>query len=155
MGQPNYAQGAPMEKSLERFLTSETGAVTVDWVVLTAAIIGLGGAVMVSTGSGTMSLASLAQTTLTDQEINGYGVYSGPTVTGVRNSWSVWLEDGDEDLAFFDMSNGEVWVMRTLYIGDNDPVVSLQVYNGPILDTDPGLIDPDGFFAVAAENYVR
>ncbi len=39
------------------FLNDESGAVTVDWVVLTAAIVGLGIAVLTSVGSGTTSLA--------------------------------------------------------------------------------------------------
>jgi Flp pilus assembly pilin Flp len=39
-------------KSFNKFLSDESGAVTVDWVVLTAALVGLGLAVMsvVSTG---------------------------------------------------------------------------------------------------------
>jgi Flp pilus assembly pilin Flp len=40
------------------FLNDESGAVTVDWVVLTAAIVGLGIAVLTSVGGGTTSLAS-------------------------------------------------------------------------------------------------
>ena len=39
------------------FLNDESGAVTVDWVVLTAAIIGLGIAVLTSVGGGTTTLA--------------------------------------------------------------------------------------------------
>lgn len=39
-----------------RFATREDGAVTVDWVVLTAAIAGLGIAVLTSVTSGTKSV---------------------------------------------------------------------------------------------------
>jgi Flp pilus assembly pilin Flp len=39
------------------FLNDESGAVTVDWVVLTAAIVGLGIAVLTSVGTGTTTLA--------------------------------------------------------------------------------------------------
>ncbi len=39
------------------FLKDESGAVTVDWVVLTAAIVGLGIAVLTSVGGGTQTLA--------------------------------------------------------------------------------------------------
>ena len=39
------------------FLNDESGAVTVDWVVLTAAIVGLGIAVLTSVGGGTTTLA--------------------------------------------------------------------------------------------------
>ena len=40
------------------FLADESGAVTVDWVVLTAAIVGLGIAVLTSVGGGTTTLAT-------------------------------------------------------------------------------------------------
>ena len=40
-----------------RFKKDEDGAVTVDWVVLTAAIVGLGIAVLTSVSGGTTSLA--------------------------------------------------------------------------------------------------
>ena len=54
------------------FLKDESGAVTVDWVVLTAAIVGLGIAVLTSVGTGTVSLAdnvsgSLAATTVSTE----------------------------------------------------------------------------------------
>ena len=39
------------------FLNDETGAVTVDWVVLTAAIVGLGMVVMTTVGKGIEDLS--------------------------------------------------------------------------------------------------
>ena len=44
-------------KIANRFNRDEDGAVTVDWVVLTAAIVGLGIAVLASVRGGTTSLA--------------------------------------------------------------------------------------------------
>ena len=44
-------------KLFNAFLNDESGAVTVDWVVLTAAIVGLGIAVLTSVGGGTTTLA--------------------------------------------------------------------------------------------------
>ena len=44
-------------KLFNTFLKDESGAVTVDWVVLTAAIVGLGIAVLTSVGGGTTTLA--------------------------------------------------------------------------------------------------
>ena len=44
-------------KLFNAFLNDESGAVTVDWVVLTAAIVGLGIAVLTSVSGGTRSLA--------------------------------------------------------------------------------------------------
>ncbi|MEE9428730.1 MAG: hypothetical protein V3V25_11330 [Paracoccaceae bacterium] len=43
--------------TLINFINDEDGAVTVDWVVLTAAIVGLGIAVLTSVSGGTTSLA--------------------------------------------------------------------------------------------------
>jgi Flp pilus assembly pilin Flp len=45
-------------KLTRRFRTDEDGAVTVDWVVLTAAIVGMGVAVMTTVKSGTSSVAT-------------------------------------------------------------------------------------------------
>jgi Flp pilus assembly pilin Flp len=51
-------------KLFKKFRKDETGAVTVDWVVLTAAIVGLGVAVMASVRGGTTSLAGKISTGL-------------------------------------------------------------------------------------------
>ena len=45
-----------MLKALKNFRKDEAGAVTVDWVVLTAAIVGLGIAVMASVADGVETL---------------------------------------------------------------------------------------------------
>ena len=55
------------------FKADESGAVTVDWVVLTAAIVGLGMVVMTTVGGGIESLGGEIVTDLTNQSINGYG----------------------------------------------------------------------------------
>jgi hypothetical protein len=54
------------------FWTDESGAVTVDWVVLTASIIGLGAATMASVGSGTMDLADLVNSDLGGTSVASY-----------------------------------------------------------------------------------
>jgi len=43
---------------IKNFKSDESGAVTVDWVVLTAAIVGLGVAVLAAVGSSTENLAT-------------------------------------------------------------------------------------------------
>jgi hypothetical protein len=48
----------------QTFLKAEDGAVTVDWVVLTAAVIGLGMVVISTIGGGTSSMATRTQTSL-------------------------------------------------------------------------------------------
>ncbi|MCC6305895.1 MAG: hypothetical protein IT545_11960 [Rhodobacteraceae bacterium] len=42
---------------VKKFRTDESGAVTVDWVVLTAAIVGLGIVVMTTVGGGITTLS--------------------------------------------------------------------------------------------------
>jgi len=60
-------------KSIRHFVLSEDGAVTVDWVVLTAAIVGLGIAVIASVNSGSNSVASGIQASLTNVTVDSLG----------------------------------------------------------------------------------
>lgn len=53
----------------DAFLNDESGAVTVDWVVLTAAIVGLGIAVVASVSGGMNTLADGVSTSLADGEV--------------------------------------------------------------------------------------
>ncbi|MBY6201258.1 hypothetical protein KUV65_07795 [Maritalea mobilis] len=66
-----------MTALIKNFAKSESGAVTVDWVVLTAAIVGLGLAVMAVVSGGVEDLAGDIDTQLTgqviDQEFSGDG----------------------------------------------------------------------------------
>jgi len=56
---------------LATFLRNEDGAVTVDWVVLTSAIVGLAIAVMLSVGNSTKGLADKISS-----EINSRSVWT-------------------------------------------------------------------------------
>ena len=47
-----------MEKVFKRFVSEDKGSVTTDWVVLTAGLIMLCGAVMITLGIGATDLAS-------------------------------------------------------------------------------------------------
>jgi Flp pilus assembly pilin Flp len=60
-----------MQKFINAFYNDEDGAVTVDWVVLTAAIVGLGLAVLGSVRSGATDLASDIESNLTDTVVGG------------------------------------------------------------------------------------
>jgi Flp pilus assembly pilin Flp len=55
-----------MQALIANFAKSEAGAVTVDWVVLTAAIVGLGLAVMGVVSGGVEDLATDINTSLTN-----------------------------------------------------------------------------------------
>ena len=58
-----------MQKFINKFRRDEDGAVTVDWVVLTAAIVGLGLAIMSTVGSGADSFGSLISSELANGTI--------------------------------------------------------------------------------------
>jgi Flp pilus assembly pilin Flp len=57
---------------LKNFHADESGAVTVDWVVLTAAIVGLAIAVLASVGTGTKNLSNKVSSRLSSQTIATY-----------------------------------------------------------------------------------
>ena len=59
-------------KFVKNFARDEDGAVTVDWVVLTAAIVGLGIAVLASVGGSTKDLADVISGELASQSIATY-----------------------------------------------------------------------------------
>ena len=58
---------------MKTFAADESGAVTVDWVVLTAAIVGLGLAVITSVRSGVQSLGTDIQNSLTSASVASLG----------------------------------------------------------------------------------
>ncbi|TYB82968.1 Flp family type IVb pilin [Maritimibacter fusiformis] len=53
-------------KLMKTFRNDEDGAVTVDWVVLTAAIVGLGIAILTTVQTGTQTLADNISSELAD-----------------------------------------------------------------------------------------
>ena len=57
-------------KLTKRFKDDEDGAVTVDWVVLTAAIVGLGVAVLASVRSATETLGDRISEAVAGQEVD-------------------------------------------------------------------------------------
>jgi Flp pilus assembly pilin Flp len=59
--------------NLKSFAANESGAVTVDWVVLTAAIVGLGIAVITQVRNGTTALATDIQASLTAATVASLG----------------------------------------------------------------------------------
>jgi hypothetical protein len=61
-----------MMNGLVAFFRQDDGAVTVDWVVLTAAIVGLGFAVVTPIATGTTSVSQKTNSRITDVNV-GYG----------------------------------------------------------------------------------
>ncbi|MFA9230524.1 MAG: pilus assembly protein [Microgenomates group bacterium] len=62
---------------LKKFKNDECGAVTVDWVVLTAAIVGLGLVVMNTVGGGVQTLAGKVKTDVSARN-SGYTTQATP-----------------------------------------------------------------------------
>lgn len=58
-----------MMSAFSNFLTCEDGAVTVDWVVLTAAVVGLAVAAYATINSGTGTLTANTDTTLSGMTV--------------------------------------------------------------------------------------
>lgn len=58
-----------MKNFIVKFCSLEDGAITVDWVVLTAAIVGLGTGVILTVGTGTDSVANAAADRIGTHEI--------------------------------------------------------------------------------------
>ncbi|PVH29352.1 hypothetical protein DDE20_08315 [Pararhodobacter oceanensis] len=58
-----------MTTSLKTFARDDSGAVTVDWVVLTAAIVGLGLAVVTSVRTGVGALGTEISTSLSSASV--------------------------------------------------------------------------------------
>ena len=54
---------------IKSFANDEAGAVTVDWVVLTAAIVGLGIVVMTTVGGGITTLATSTSSAISTQTV--------------------------------------------------------------------------------------
>ncbi|MFN3953616.1 MAG: Flp family type IVb pilin [Pararhodobacter sp.] len=58
---------------IKHFHNDESGAVTVDWVVLTAAVVGLGIAVVATVRTGVGTLGTNISTALTTGTVTGIG----------------------------------------------------------------------------------
>lgn len=65
-----------LKNFITKFLKDDSGAVTVDWVVLTAAIVGLGMVIMTQVGGG---IESMSATVVSDLEgrASGYEALGG------------------------------------------------------------------------------
>lgn len=59
-----------MIKFIKKFRKEEEGAVTVDWVVLTAAVVGLGVAGVATVKTGVDSLATKINSGVADETVN-------------------------------------------------------------------------------------
>jgi Flp pilus assembly pilin Flp len=75
-----------MTNLIKNFATSESGAVTVDWVVLTAALVGLGLAVMAVVSGGVENLSADIGQSLADANPETNPFAANATFTGAGDS---------------------------------------------------------------------
>ena len=126
------------------FLHAESGAVTVDWVVLTAAITGLGLASAAAVRTGTSDLGSEISTSLSGASVAdlgcmgagtgqaGFECYAGPTIVAAAGGYGFgtgggcWMDsDGNGGcgtptmtmVEFYTMSDGQTYSRRTVSSG--------------------------------------
>ena len=96
---------------IEAFVRSESGAVTVDWVVITAAVVGIGLGAASSVRTGTASVAGDIDTSLSAASVGG-GVllldgfaYSEHTANQWNGMFAAFANRSDDDLMRF--ANGQ------------------------------------------------
>jgi hypothetical protein len=83
-----------LKTSAAHFAQSEDGAVTVDWVVLTAALVGLGLATMAVVSGGVEDLSDEVSVELASIEV-GANLFGG--LSGAGSGWTPYL--GEDDIA--------------------------------------------------------
>jgi Flp pilus assembly pilin Flp len=102
-----------MKKLFNRFVRDERGAVTVDWVVMTAAIVGLGVAVTVAVSPGMSQLAGKISDSVGSIQVNLGGAEAGngeeQEITGIG---------ADPDRTGFDYFHGEEMAELGAFGGD-------------------------------------
>jgi len=125
------------------FFKDETGAVTVDFVVLTAAIVGLGSAVMTTTAGGTTGLAGTISAYLGDTKIGNYlPVVAISANRGIRTDipancpkGGIICQPGGYAVSTqYGMSDGTALVRTTTYLDGQAPVESWSDLDGNAVD---------------------
>lgn len=138
---------------VQTFLRAESGAVAVDWVVLSAAVVGMGIAAVGSVRSGISALGSDVSTSLSNASVASLGVlgsdgYSGPWVSrpAFGGHGMVWSEDGTcgkngvctPSTTFivqsYEIDNGEIWTQTSVQVDGQDQVVTWTDPNGDTVD---------------------
>ena len=150
----------------QSFASDEAGAVSVDWVVLTAAVVGMGIASVVVVRDGSTSLAEDVEFSLTSTQVAplgclgsaggpaGFECYAGPTITQqlplsdmsftpetcfVVSGGPVTCTGGETIVAdYFTMSNGDTFTRQTITApGTETRVVWRNTATNEVVDTPP------------------
>ncbi|HBZ45188.1 MAG TPA: hypothetical protein DEO85_14285 [Maritimibacter sp.] len=135
-----------MENAITRILRDETGAVTVDWVVLTGAVMMMGLGVVSTVSDGTLALASKSAAALAAMEVTG-GQSSGASGEDLGNGDASFGEDGGGDTPWEapdqtdwnGMYAGNYWGLGASQAGGNDALARSISLSAARSDA------PDGF----------
>lgn len=86
---------------MDKFLHDETGAVTVDWVVLTAAIVGLGLAVMAVVSGGVENLSNETAVELASIDVGASPFTGIPSGYPTLGDWAAYGADiGNTNISY-------------------------------------------------------
>lgn len=136
-----------MALKIRQFLKSDSGAVTVDWVVLTAAVVGLGMASAASIRTGTSALGSDINTSLDDATVASLGELGDDNYTGGWVSHSLrgtqytsTCRVGSDctpttyTYLGYMMEDGSTWNMSSVQVQGEEAVVEWRDGSGNIVD---------------------
>ncbi len=126
-----------LPKALHGFCCDQSGAITVDWTVLTAAIVGMGIASAAAVRTGTNNLGQEVNIALSSATIWGMGNKIASNVMntdGLQTTGWGW-RTGDGSFAGWNViSGGGLNIVRSGYNGVTSPngehFISLETYNG-------------------------
>ena len=142
----------------KRFISDETGAVTVDWTVITAAIVGLGIASSSLISNGIKDLAGDV-----NQQLNATNIYSGfaRTLASIdfSNGLSGWAGASVRDLggqigeALYIDQQQTAAITFDLPPGTQEAVMAFALYGGDTLDGEDAIVSVGGVPVVIATGY--
>lgn len=133
------------------FLADDSGAVTVDWVVLTAAVVGLGLATMAVVSAGVEDLSGDVRTQLETQEISAS--FASATVdweagqwdqhnAGIYDSYVAWMANFEDQQLLDHMNNMEQYAELPAGSGHPYDTYHDEFYIAQDEAVSRGLIDP-------------
>jgi hypothetical protein len=105
---------------VDEFFSTESGAVTVDWVVLTAALAGLGLATMAVVSGGIENLSDDTSQALTDVQLTStfaaaaFSAPAAPTIGAYLGQGSSTYPGGSTVTNFYTMSDGTEWTQTVV-----------------------------------------
>jgi hypothetical protein len=102
--------------SIKKFVNSDDGVITTDWIILTAASVGLGLAAVINVRAGVASLGGEIESSLSNASIAALGRL-GSVASVIEGNWRVAVVDGD----FVENYNSTPWSFRadgTVFAGN-------------------------------------